>query len=296
MRTPTRLRATAVAAVLPLALLGLSACGGDDAEPASAETSSSADAGDDADGGDGADAAAETVGERSEGEEVSVDDMVALMVGAFEKGTTADITMTTAAAGQEIEATGQADYTGDTPALRMDMEVGTGGGALSGVGNMSVVLLEDTMYLQIGALGDSWLSTDLSDPTNPLGSQFTDQLDPSRMADVLGEGMTSAVYVGTEEVDGEDLEHYTATVDSSALLEGTGQDLAGAEGVLAEEISYELYFDAEGLYRRMEVDLGPAAGDMVMRFDDWGTDVDIEAPPADQVKDMTDVLGGGGLA
>ena len=66
---------------------------------------------------------------------------------------------------------------------------------------------------------------------------------------------------------------------------------ADVAGQLPETVTYELWLTDEGLFRQMEIDMGAVAGEMRMRFVDWGTDVDIEAPPASEVTDMSDMAG-----
>ena len=273
-----RSRLAALALTVPLGLASLTACGGGDDGEATGEGSGSAASQapttDAAGGGTGVDA----------GREVDAQELTDLVVGAFERATTARLEMQLTAGGQDIEATGEADYTTDPISMRLDL---SGAGP---AGDMTVVLVEDTMYIRLPARGEDFVRLDLDDPGNPLGGSFSTQLDPRAQARVIERGLVSATYVGQEEVRGETLDHYSALVDSAAMLEGTDVD-AGAAGVLPDQVTYDLWFDAEGLYRQMSVDLGASAGEVLIRFDDWGTDVDIEAPPADQVDDLSSLAG-----
>jgi len=50
-------------------------------------------------------------------------------------------------------------------------------------------------------------------------------------------------------------------------------------------VSYDMWLDDEGRPRRIQADLG-AQGSMQTDMTDYGSDVSIEAPPADQVQAM----------
>lgn len=270
-----RTRLAALAVTLPLGLAGLSACSGDDTSAASGSATTSADA--DAAAESGTDTDADEV-DLPEGEEISAEDFVAIMVAGFDKATTANLTMEMTAGGQQIDVTGQADYTTDPVSMRMDMA------GMNQTGDMTMVLVDNVVYVQLARVSEQFIKLDL-DPTNPMGGSFTGQLDPRAQAEVIEQGLIAATYVGEEEVEGETLDRYAAVVDSEAMLSEMAVD-PGAAGALPEEITYDLWFDEDGFYRQMVVDMGPAAGEVLIRLDDWGTDVDIEAPPADQVTDM----------
>ena len=237
-----RTRVVAAALALPLVLTG---CSGDDREP-------------------------------SEGEEVSAERLTGLVETAAEQATTAKLTMQLTAGGQEIEVSGEADYTTDPVSMRLDMS------GLGSAGDLTMVLVDDTAYIRLLARSEDYVEVDLDDPANPLGGALAGQLDPRAQAEVVAEGLERATYVGEEVLAGETLDHYTAVVDAAAVLEQLDVGAAGA-GALAEQITYDLWFDAQGSYRQLGVDLGASAGEVLIRFEDWGTDVDIEPPPADRI-------------
>ena len=273
-----RTRLAALALPLPLGLAALTACEDDASTAGDASTSTGSTSGSDADGSD------VEAAEVSEGEELSAEEFGALMVAAFEKATTADLVMSMTAGGQDIEVTGQADYSSDPVSMRMEMS------GMGGTGDMEIIVVDNAMYMKLAAMSDMFLKLDLDDPDNPVGGSFTGQLDPRAQAEVIEEGLQTATYVGQEDVDGETLDHYTAVVDSQAMLEQL-EGAADMAGQMPETVTYELWLTEDGLYRQMEIDMGAVAGEMLMRFEDWGTDVDIEAPPADQVTDMGDMAG-----
>lgn len=276
-----RTRLATIALTVPLGLAALTACGGDDAAEDAAPAGSSAGAEEEADAEAEGDADEVSV---AEGEEISAEEFTDLMVSAFDEATTADITMEMTAGGQEIEAVGQADYRTQPPSTRMEMS------GMGGMGEMTMVMVDNVIYMRIAQMDDKFIKLDLDDPANPMGDTFTNQLDPRAQAEIIEAGLVSATYVGEEEVGGEDLDRYTAVVDSEAMFEQMELDPAAA-GALPEEVTYDLWFDDEGRFAQMVVDMGATAGEVVMRFENWGSDVDIEAPPASQVTDMGAMTG-----
>jgi hypothetical protein len=278
-----RTRLATIALTVPLGLAALTGCGGDDSadEAAPAGSGSSAGSEEGTDAEDDGDAEEVSV---AAGEEISAEEFTDLMVSAFEKATTADITMEMTAGGQEIESVGQADYRTQPPSMRMEMS------GMGGMGEMTMIMVDNVIYMRVAQMDDKFIKLDLDDPANPMGDSFTNQLDPRAQAEVIEAGLVSATYVGEEELGGEDLDRYTAVVDSEAMFEQMELDPAAA-GALPEEVTYDLWFDDEGRFAQMVVDMGATAGEVAMRFENWGTDVDIEAPPASEVTDMGAMTG-----
>ena len=267
MRTSNLRRLALGAAALPIALAGLTACGSD-SEPDSASDSNSS-----------ADSSAEGAGAES-GEEIDPADFVADYKDAFSKETTAHMTMETG--GQaSFSAEGDIDYSSTPPSMAMTMS-----GPMTGQG-LDLRLVDGSFYMSIpGGGGDKFYSFDLDDPSNPLGKDFTKQLDPATAFDQFEDAITSVTFVGEEDVDGDEMKHYSLVVDGAKVAGSVATD--APEGVLPDELKYDVWLDGEGLFRKMESDLGEA-GTLTMNVDDWGKDVSIEAPPADQVTTMPEM-------
>jgi len=178
-------------------------------------------------------------------------------------------------------AEGDADYTKSPPELAMTMTMDSLGG------DVEVRLVGGTMYMKSATFGDKWISIPLDDPNSPLGA-IGSQLDVTKQIEVFADAITSATYVGPEDVDGESLDHYTATVDTEKLLQNLPSAPAG-QAELPDTLTQEWWFDGDGLIRKFSQDIGGSA--TVMTLSDWGEDVDIEAPPADEVTTMPGASG-----
>lgn len=278
-----RTRLATLALTVPLGLAALTGCAGEDSSDGAAPASSSADDGSGDEVGDTSGA-----GEAAfdEGEELSAEEFTALMVAAFDQATTADVTMQMTAGGQQIESVGQADYSTTPPSMRMEMS------GMGGMGEMTMIMVDNVIYMRVPQMNEKFIKLDLDDPANPMGDSFTDQLDPRAQAEIIEAGLVSATYAGEEAVEGETLDRYTAVVDSAAMLDQMAVD-PGAAAALPEQVTYDLWFDDEGRFSQLSVDMGATAGEVLIRFQNWGTDVEIEAPKASEVTDMGALTGAG---
>jgi hypothetical protein len=118
---------------------------------------------------------------------------------------------------------------------------------------------------------------------NPLES-----FDMETTWDAWEEGTQTVEFVGTEDVEGEEMRHYALAVDTGAAMEAQGQT-APPTG-MPDTITYDVWVDSENLMRKVTFEMGSMGGmtegevSMEMRIDGWGEDVDVQAPdPADLV-------------
>jgi hypothetical protein len=272
MRTCRRaLGATAI-----VLALGLTGCGGDPEQAAedtpTSESTTAAESESPAD-----DAAAE-------GEQVDTSAFVQDMAAGVEASTTAQMSMSVDAAGQGMQADGQIDYTTDPPSMQMQM---TMPGMSSGKEPLDLRMVDGVMYMNMGPMTQGkFFSFDLSHAKNlpPGMSGMTEQLDPLAAFSEFEDAISSVTFVGDEDVDGEQLAHYTVVVDASAVKSFQGLP-AGADA--PEEFTSDLWFDDQFRVRQMvtSVDAGGQPVAVEMQLSSWDEPVSIEAPPADQVVD-----------
>jgi hypothetical protein len=270
-----RALATAAATATVLALAG---CGGDDDKAADKSPSSSAPSASDssspADAATGDSEAAEESEGAASGEQISGDEFAGLLSDAIGKATTAHLTMDLGAVGS---AEGDADYTKAPPEMAIKLTMDALGG------DVEMRLVDGTMYMKSPTSGDKWIATSLDDPNSPLGS-LGGSFDIKKQIEAFADAITSATYEGAEDVDGESLDHYIATVDTKKLMESLPSEAAGQAGVPAST-TQEWWLDDDGLIRKFSTDLGGGLA-TVMTLSAWGEDVTIEAPPEDEVTTM----------
>lgn len=304
MRHRPMLPRRAGTALLVSVALGLSACGSDepDATQDSSEVGSDAaeigksdsaatdDAGetDPADEPGGSDSAGDAtddapsgdraaVGEGKAGDPLTPADFADIVDAAFERATTARVDVVSDLQDMRSETTGVVDFTGDSPLMQIQMT----GGPLPDGTTADIRLLEDGMYMDSGFSGGKFVKV----PAEQIAATGVDlsNIDPSTTARRFAEHASEVTYRGVEQVDGVALHRYTLQLDSSALKAG-----GGAKGAAPKRINQDMWFDDEGLIRRMSTDMG-GIGTTVATYSQWGKPVTIVAPPASDVMEMPDL-------
>ena len=274
MRRPHLRRSLAASAATAL-LLSLAACGGDDADTASDEPVVSES--ESSDGGD-----AETVDQPDEGEVVDNAEFVDNMMSGIEASTTAQMTMSMDFGGGAMDMEGEVDYTTDPVSMSVTMNQ-----EAMGEEGLEMILVDGIMYMNMGQMtNNKFVEFDLSDPASlpPGMGDLGDQMDPLAAFEEFEPALKTVTFVGTEDVDGDDLHHYDVVMDT-AKLESL-EDMPTGAG-MPEEVGYDLWFDDEFRIRQMEMvmDMEMAASVKAEMFD-WGQPVDIQAPPADQIAEQ----------
>jgi hypothetical protein len=254
-----------------LSLLVLGGCGDDEGAPQAEEPASSATS------ADPTDEASEGAGDEpgtAGGEEISAQEFVDIARESFDRATTAKVSMTMGGGGVRFSAEGEADYESEPVAMAMTMSI-------SQVGAFEILLVDEVMYVKAAKRGEQFAAFGLDDPDSLVGP-IVARMDASAVLDQLEEGITKAVYVGQEDIDGEELDHYTVTADAAAMFDYFPPRVLAR---LPETLDYEWYIDGDGLFRGFATELmaGRKTVEMELSFHDWGADVDIEAPPSDEV-------------
>jgi hypothetical protein len=202
--------------------------------------------------------------------------------------------------------TAQEEY---SPKLAMSMSMDMGGQTIS------EVLVGTTVYMQYSGLtsmtgGKPWASIDLSKAGGATGS-LSSMLDSAKsynpttqLSALIASGTVTKV--GTATVDGQQTTHYHGTLGAAQVLslgssqahltadqistlqsefktaglKGETVDLWAASNNLPVEIKVSEQMDAAGV----------TGMTMDMHMSDWGAPVNIGAPPANEVYDMTSQL------
>jgi hypothetical protein len=280
--TRSTLRRASAAAVTVLTLASLAACGGDDDggdDPGSSESSPTTESNDDPEGSEGTEDTGESEDPEDDpddeeaGEEIDPSEFIDVFLDSMDRATTATFEMAfDGAAG--VAGTGSADFSTDPLTMKLIITDPASGK------DQTLIMVDGSMYL--GLSPERFVEYDLSDPNGPFGTDLAEQFDPTAMAEIFEEGITGSAYLGEEDVEGESMEHYRATVDAAALLDEA--DLPSPpSGDAAEEVTFDMWFDDENMLRRQVVGYGETAGSVDQTFDDWGEPVDIKAPPKSQI-------------
>lgn len=277
-----RLRLTAAAVLLPLSL-ALTACGGeDDAQDAAPAASTSPSA---TTASPSASDAADTTGEES-GTPITADDVIALYNDAFDGATSAKLAMTGGMSGQSFDATGVGDYTAGDPQLELTMDM-----TAAGMGQVQMRLVDQKIYMKFDATGGKWVVFDLDDPQGPMASMgnIMEQFDPRSGLASLKKAFLEGSYLGEDDVEGRTAKKYTFTLDT---LKSIG-DLPGMTPQVIKQLpkttTQTVWIDEDG--RLAKVVSGFEGQQITVVYSDWGTDVDVTAPPKGQVSDIRSFSG-----
>ncbi|MEZ5098741.1 MAG: hypothetical protein R3C15_02830 [Thermoleophilia bacterium] len=217
---------------------------------------------------------------------------------------------------------GAVDYASQTGVLTMDLSGAGGLGLPIGTGedaSIDIVYDPTAVYMRIPALGQAlgsdrpWLKMDLASLAAAQGlgggqlSQFGSS-DPTKALEFLRGASDDFAEVGQEDVRGVAATHYRGTVsldripdtvpaEQRAALE---QQLAVLKQSGVSSIPMDVWIDGEGRVVKLtqQLTLTPAGttepqeASTTVELYDYGTDVSVEVPPADQVTDLTELLAG----
>lgn len=253
----------ALSLLAPLVMASLVACGGGDSDSAESSSSSATPASEAAE--------EEPAEETAEGEEIVPAEFAQRLIAAAESTKTAHMVMEIGAGAQTIKAEGDVDYAADPLSMSLVMNIPEMGDGIE------MLLVDGSMYMKMPGLGEGkFLKSDISDPTNPMGS-LTDQMDPMAQFKVFEEAVTSVRFIGSEDVSGEELGHYTMVLDGTKIPNQSG-------AAMPDEVEYEIWIDGDDRPRQMSFEF--AGTSMTMQISDFDKKVSIKAPKANQVMEM----------
>lgn len=295
MPTTTGTRWTTLLAAGTLSL-SLAACGGsDDADGGSTAGSEDGAAGTaattqdtagtsadtqaatgDGEGDEGGSAAAP-----AEGEEVPVEDFLAMLRSPGEEVMSSyELDMVVTTGGQTMEMAGEVDLGGGQPSVDADL-------TMPGLGATRMIVVDGSAYVSMPGVTDEGMFLEVPQGELEDSGAGLDDIDVASTWEDWDEGAGQVVYAGLEDVDGEELRRYEIVVDVQAVLDASGQtgsDAAEASAALGDEITYDVWVDEDDLVRRISYTAAGAVTEMTI--DRWGEPMDIEAPDPEDVQPM----------
>jgi hypothetical protein len=216
-------------------------------------------------------------------------ELFSAMAEAQEEAGSYRFEMTMDVEGTEVRGSGEASVGSGPSDQAMSMTMSMPGG----MGDFETRVVGTTIYMSTGMFGmpgdDRWLVLD-PEGDDPFSQMLGDVNDLLAGADLQSQfsqysDLMEVEEIGSDTVDGTDVTEYAATTDVEAALEMMGMSDQMPEGAEVDEVTYSLFVDDEALTRLMRSDLG-GLGTMEMRFFDYGEDVTVEEPPADQQTDF----------
>jgi hypothetical protein len=189
--------------------------------------------------------------------------------------------------------------------------------AETGFTEMRLITDGTTLYLQMPnaeqlGLPTAWMKMDLEAMSGMQGMGELQQMgnDPTKSMEMLQGVSDDVTEVGSEDIRGEPTTHYQATIDMDKALEQMPEDARPyaqqqMDMLGTSTLPVEVWIDEAGRLRRQRIEMdlsqmaesSPGAPTRVVttvEMFDFGADVDVEPPPADEVTDFADLQGMGG--
>lgn len=256
------------------------------------------------------------------GESASAQEVVAGAAAATVEASTARTSMQLVMTGMpgvgeiEMDMEGVIDFDGDSAEMSFDM--GELLGELGVEGAMKVRSVGPAVYMQSdlfaqglpGVGPDTWLRVDLAEAASETGVDLgqLDQMgsnDPRQGLAVLSGVADDGVQeLGEEQVRGTDTTRYRARIDLRKAADESGAITDGeaferfVESLGTDTIRVEVWIDDDNQVRRMRMpfpvpeEAGSGEVTMTVEYYDFGAEVDVDEPPADDVVHFQEVLGG----
>jgi hypothetical protein len=214
---------------------------------------------------------------------------------------------------------GVMDFSGAASSMTVEM---------FGIGGFEMRQIEDTVYVKLpedlvaqmpGA--KPWMEADLEAMygqqygASPAQMRGGAAQDPTRQLEYLRGVSDSVEKVGAEEVRGVQTTRYEAVVDPEKEVAGQDAEAREAHDEMVEKLGatklpVEVWIDDKNRVRRYAMDATvpvpedapemPEGGEMqtsiVAEYYDFGTPVDVQAPPPDQTTEGSKLLSGRGPA
>ncbi|WP_236789211.1 hypothetical protein [Amycolatopsis sp. GM8] len=222
-----------------------------------------------------------------------------------EKVKSAKFSMDTALLGQSLTAQGEGRFDGDNSAMQLTMHIGPLDETMRYVNKTLYLQVPDQYRAQVTG-GKPWGKVPADSPAaEQLGAAQAQQNDPSQTLQQIQEAGT-ITRSARETLDGQPVTHYWIDVGFAKALDkfkdtGLSQEDLDKLGAMNLTIPVELWLNSDQLPVQITEDLGGAlkaaaaaegpssaapsdlSMKLTMKYSDWGTPVDVQEPPADQV-------------
>lgn len=217
----------------------------------------------------------------AEGEEVPVEDFLAMLRSPGEEDMSSyELDMVVTTGGQTMEMAGEVDLGDGQPSVDADL-------TMPGLGATRMIVVDGSAYVSMPGVTDEGMFLEVPQGELEDSGAGLDDIDVASTWEDWDEGAGQVVYAGLEDVDGQELRRYEIVVDVQAVLDASGQtgsDAAEASAALGDEITYDVWVDEDDLVRRISYTAAGAVTEMTI--DRWGEPMDIEAPDPEDVQPM----------
>ncbi len=208
------------------------------------------------------------------------------------------VSSTTTVADQEVVFAGEGAFDHDAGTGELSFSVPGADGTAGGGGTIEERIVGDDLYLALPQQ-PGFYKVALSEVA---GTSLGSSTDPTAALQAL-QGLTDVEEVGEAEVRGATTTHYRGTLDVSQAVEaatGSAKEVLETSLSSAKTVPFEAYLDEEGRLVKLVQTISLAASEAtqgnavesstVLELFDFGTAVDVTAPPAAEVRDGAPLL------
>ncbi|MDF2847223.1 MAG: hypothetical protein K0R97_1205 [Oerskovia sp.] len=257
-------RGIAVLSVASVGVLGLAACSSGTDAPASSPSATSE---------------GEKAPAKDSSSDLTAENFVQRITDAQLAAGSVTMATSTSVEGTSMDMTGDIVFKDDSQNLAMTMTVPDSG-------EMQIRFVDGVFYMNLGELSQNkFVVIDPADTSNPMASSFegiTEQMDPTASVEALDGAIKSVEKDGDPvDVDGVKAQPYTVVVDTTKLTGSMAEEADAAGATLPETLTYQYWIDGDDLMRKVVMDLMGTS--MEMTFSNWGEDLQVVAPPAEEI-------------
>ena len=197
---------------------------------------------------------------------------ISALKAASADATSAHVSMSMSGSGQSLKMEGDTKLDAASPAMQLKM-------GMSGM-NLEMLVVDKKVYVK-GLPNQNASKWSVFDENSAIGKQMSESAasaDPTKMYDQFEKGVTKVKKVGTETVDGEQMDKYALTLDTKQAA----GNLAGASTAgLPATLDYLTWIDGKGHMRKVTFEvMGLKA---TVNMSKYGEPVEIKAPAAGDV-------------
>lgn len=231
---------------------------------------------------------------------------------------TMQMTMSTPRGEVTMDAEGAYDFAHSKGEMTMTMELPEAAGEMGGTQTIDMVFEDLVVYMkypmmsQLAPGSKPWIRLDLEVIGRESGMDFGSMMqsgtsDPSQMLEWLRGVSGDVEVVGEEEVRGAPATHYAGTIDFDKVADQAPAEVREqlkasistmTKAIGTSTVPFDVWIDDQGRAVRMEQSFDFTGGateeaSMSITVDifDFGTEVDIQIPPASQTSDFQDLMG-----
>lgn len=194
-----------------------------------------------------------------------------------------DFAILAPADGEDLGVSGAVDLTADSPALDVSLD-------LPPMGVVDLLLVSGSAYVTIPGLTPEGKYFEVpAEDIESMGAQdLKNTLDLDSLMQTWDSSAQEVTFVGTEEINGEETDHYELQLDPQKVLDELGETAGpevgsefGLDLDLASAGTYGIWVGDDDLIAKMVI--ASEDSQITITLDDWGQELQLQAPVASDV-------------